>query len=229
MKQYGFFVIERKRGWRARLPDGSETAWLPTKARAEQASTSWKEKAQKELDVAFNEAKREVREARRGFIAETKVEIVTVDNPARFQRDFEKPTVCLPDGAQIQFEQGTPKKEIDSYIKAAAREAHPDPERPNPPTGNPTVEELNVWEAELILEGQRHNLPAIDVWSRFFPMEAVSTHLNELAADGWSVVHVSEDRGLYKSAIAANMSAPLVVRYLLARDTDGQTGTSPED
>lgn len=227
MKRYGFLALSRASRWKIALPGGEETETFVSKDDAEKARDAWHSKAlaerQKTLAErrkAFEKAAAERAEERRRFVAATRVEIVTVESPKLFHPGFHKPTVKFPDGSEVQFEEGTPEDAIEAHIEAAALEAHPKAEQDDSPAEVETLslEETRVWEARLLLDGERRDLPDIHTWSYFFPMESVIETLNGLAEQGWSVAHVSEDRGLYNSDQAMNMSAPIVVRYLLSRE-----------
>lgn len=52
-----------------------------------------------------------------------------------------------------------------------------------------------------------------------YPIGAVLSCLDRLSADGWQIVHVSEDRSSYLGTDASSGSAVSTVRYLLTRAT----------
>jgi hypothetical protein len=54
-----------------------------------------------------------------------------------------------------------------------------------------------------------------DTWG--FPVATAMTLLDGLAAEGWRLLHVSEDHGLYSGADAANEAYLTRTRYLLTR------------
>ena len=81
-----------------------------------------------------------------------------------------------------------------------------------------TVTETVVWSVGLYLNGSYSRLPAFDSWSFSFPVEGVLHLLNELAADGWAVAQVSEDRGLVRSQTNPTDSVVTTARYLLVRE-----------
>lgn len=156
--------------------------------------------------------------AREEFIAETDVRIVSARNPNPFQVDHHKPTLTFPDGSEMQFEEGIEEKQIQAAIEEAAREVHPDPHPPNVTGERPELEERQVWERELVTDKKCTPFPVVETWDHFFPMDAVAETLDELSQEGWVLVSTSEDRGLYKSDLAENRSAPLLARYLLVRE-----------
>jgi hypothetical protein len=82
------------------------------------------------------------------------------------------------------------------------------------------VAEIHTWVGRLF-DGTQ-NLP-VDIGlpaSQFgYPIREVLSCLDRLAADGWQVLHVSEDRGHYPENDAAHESRVTTVRYLLSRST----------
>lgn len=168
-------------------------------------------------DNTLTQAKEKIRQDREEFIAETGIEIVTVDNSNPFQVDYRKPTITFPDGATMQFPEAAPQDTIHEAIEDAAREAHPDP-APGELAGIPELESVKVWEREFLDGGKRLPYPDIFTWDHYFPMSEVAQTLDELAQEGWSIVNASEDRGLYRSDLAESLSVPLTVRYLLVRE-----------
>jgi hypothetical protein len=220
VKQYGFLIVERTNRWQVSFPDREDTEEFQAKADAEIASSEWSRKEEAKRDRKLEAAARESATKREVFRADTKFELVTVRNSNPFQADFHKPTVIFPDGSETRFEEGTLKELIEDHIKERSLKAFPDPKPTDPRfrVEAPTVDEIRVWEAELVLGDERRSLPDIKSWSHYFPAESVAIALNDLAVDGWSVAHVSEDRGLYTSDIAMNRSAPVLARYLLVRE-----------
>jgi hypothetical protein len=206
-------VVTRATQWRLRHGDGEQSPWS-AKETAERLLAKWDRSA----ETLLEEAADEVTKARKEFIAETDVRIVSVRNPNPFQVDHRKPTLAFPDGSEMQFEEGTSEEQIKAAMEEAAHEAHPDPYPPKVRGERPELEERQVWERELLTSKERTPFPAVEAWDHFFPMDAVAETLDELSQKGWSLVSVSEDRGLYKSALAENRSAPLLVRYLLVRE-----------
>lgn len=161
-----------------------------------------------------------VKAEREQFVAETTVEVVAVKNPNFLLGPDYRPTVTFPDGSHLQFDERTPRQEIQAAIEEAAAVAHPISERSDGEGANKDlkIEEAAVWEAVLFIDGERRSLADILSWEFHFPIRDVIARLDELAAEGWTVAHVSEDRGVYTSKLAANISAPVAARYLLVRD-----------
>lgn len=223
MKLYGFFVVSRKKRWRVSPPGDDLSEWFDAKEEASLHAERWQQRTKESRDQAFQEALENSARARAEFIGECTVEIVTVPNNEPFQADSKKPTVTFPDGEAIQFGEDTDRATIDEYIETRARNEHPDPSRGNFDV-SVEIEESAAWGAELFIGGTRRRLPDIESWSYFFPMDSVAATLNDLAGEGWSVVHVSEDRGLYTSDIVQNMSAPVAARYMLVRSQPNTEG-----
>ena len=63
---------------------------------------------------------------------------------------------------------------------------------------------------------RRTQIEMSSTWSGV-PLETITRRLNELAREGWRVVAVSEDRGLYLGIDARDESYPARLRYLLER------------
>lgn len=208
-QRHGFFVVNRTTRWRLIYADGEKSKWLP-KEQVDELLEKWNREAESTLTEAQEQVKRE----REEFLAATKFKIVSVHNPNPFLAEYRKPTVTFPDGSTMQFEEGVPEEQIQEAMDAAAREAHPD----QASQSRPERDSLPVWEREFLAGESRRSLPDISSWDHAFPMAEVIETLDDLAREGWSVLNASEDRGLYPSTLAENTSAPLRVRYLLARD-----------
>jgi hypothetical protein len=213
-QRHGFFVISRTTRWCLRYEDGKQSEWLPSRGDADALLAKWEKTAGATLAEGTEHGER----AREEFIAKTHFEIVSMHNPHPFQVDNRKPTLTFPDGSTMQFEEGVPEEQIREAMEAAAREAHPDPVADELTESRPELESLQVWERELLVSEERRSFPDITSWDRFFPMAGVLETLDELSREGWSVLSTSEDRGLYRSDLAENASAPLLVRYLLVQD-----------
>jgi hypothetical protein len=52
-----------------------------------------------------------------------------------------------------------------------------------------------------------------------FPLRDITTMLNVLGADGWSVVSYAEDKGVYSGDDAKDVSHPTAVRLILGRES----------
>ncbi|MHB1519609.1 MAG: hypothetical protein ACYCYQ_15250 [Acidimicrobiales bacterium] len=83
-------------------------------------------------------------------------------------------------------------------------------------------EEVRTWQALLFTA--EDELPVeftVSAWTWGYPTKGVLKLLDQLSSDGWNLVHVSEDRGLYTGADALNESYPTRARYLLEKRASG--------
>ena len=211
---HGFLVVSRTTRWRLAHADGTNTEWA-SKEEADEALAKWDGEAAE----ALKEAAKRVEEARKRFLDEAELEIVSVPNLNPFQVDYRKPTVSFPDGSTMQFEEGDPEGHIREAMEEVARGAHPDPTIGEVGGGRPELQSLPVWEVEFLANQDRRSLPDLSSWDHFFPMAGVIEILDKLSDEGWSVLNASEDRGLNPSDFAESASVPLRVRYLLTRNT----------
>ena len=80
--------------------------------------------------------------------------------------------------------------------------------------------EQRVWVGiEIEPDGsEREFEEGLDGWRFGAPLAGINRELNRLAADGWMVVSVSEDKGLYLGSDSPDESYPSRIRYLLGRD-----------
>jgi hypothetical protein len=74
-----------------------------------------------------------------------------------------------------------------------------------------------TWRADIVLSSGTTpvQLPEPLDWFWGFPSASVNKLLEDLELDGWKLVQVSEDHGLYAGTDAPNESFPSRVRYLL--------------
>jgi hypothetical protein len=79
------------------------------------------------------------------------------------------------------------------------------------------VTENRGWEALWYDSAGWQILEGKLAWRFGVPIEATVAYLNRYAAGGWSVVSVSEDRGVYFGTDAADESYVTRIRYLLIR------------
>lgn len=107
------------------------------------------------------------------------------------------------------------------FVTAEREKRHPAP----PQEAIPSYEswfksmsaERRTWQAELATSSGSKTmaLPEPLDWSWGFPIAASINLLEDLERDGWKLVYVSEDRGLYAGTDASYESYPTRVRYLL--------------
>ena len=107
------------------------------------------------------------------------------------------------------------------FVSEERDKQHPAPRRPEIPTYESWFKskaaEHRTWRAELITSSgsKAIALPEPFDWSWGFPIAVAIDLLEGLEQEGWKLVSVSEDRGLYSGADATNESYPTRVRYLL--------------
>jgi hypothetical protein len=131
--------------------------------------------------------------------------------------------VTHADGTDLELNY-TGKRQPDGYPNLYAEEAW---KQANPNwdlnackswTNAATVTEQRGWEALWCDSGGWQTLNG-KLTSRFgVPIEATVSYLNKSAAAGWTVAHVSEDRGVYLGADVSDESYVTRIRYLLIRD-----------
>jgi hypothetical protein len=112
-----------------------------------------------------------------------------------------------------------PDRRITDDAWAILRRHDPDAPPAPPPTpraAGPEFKEVRSWSLRIL--GAEDAAPIeIDPLAyprRALPITAIVAALEELASDGWEVVHVSEDRGIND---AADRSHVIAQRFLLAR------------
>lgn len=128
---------------------------------------------------------------------------------------FDRVTV-VPERA-LELEAGTGA----GYIAKRRAESFPKPVRPQRQTFDTwfanEAELVRTWQAVFYTADQQTPLavPEDSDYSWGFPIAFALGVLGRLAGEGWRLVHVSEDRGLYNGADAPDESYPTRVRYLL--------------
>lgn len=227
---YAFFAIQRVKDEVVTEPDGTRSFHEPgagqrvveqRRGQAERGTA----KRERAAEDAHRQRTAEWNEHRQRWIDQLSLE--TVETLTRGHGKRRAPTkyyvdrVTFPDGGVEEFFQSNTKGEIE----ARYTRDHPLPRRPSarqdaaPHAALPTWRAERTWRAELFLPTGRQALPMRPLsWPYGFPMEEVMNVLNDLAQDGWSVLHVSEDRGLYTGADTPTDSGLTSVRYLLRRD-----------
>jgi hypothetical protein len=82
------------------------------------------------------------------------------------------------------------------------------------------AKEHRTWKADFIRSTltEAMDLPIDVEYAWGFPSAAVNALLEKLADEGWRLIHVSEDRGLYRGEDAQNESAPTRARFLMERN-----------
>jgi len=129
------------------------------------------------------------------------------------------------DVARIKFPNGTESvvapEAAEEYVAEAFRAEHPPPiVAAQFATWRETVQiaELRTWAGWLFDRSESLPLDMGLPTSQFgYPIREVLGCLDRLSAEGWQVVHVSEDRGRYTESDAAHESGVTTARYLLSR------------
>jgi hypothetical protein len=196
--------MERVNRWRVSTPD-SEPRLFQSEAEAEQTRNDWI--TDHELPDAL-----EVWEKDRAEFYD-KCEVKTVRAGSGFSARSEK-RVSLPDGIQRPVGGRDPAEIVEEAWLA---------KNPKPTSfslfgkSSATMGRVVVWEGDLFLDGEQRKLPLVEQWVYGLPIDVVLKTLNELAAKGWSVVHASEDRGLFAGPTVSSDAFVTRVRYLLTR------------
>jgi hypothetical protein len=210
LNEYGFLAIQRVNGGILKVPDEEVQSFEDFG----EATRTWQQWLR---DNRLPQAIEEVQRQRDAFIAGCTVTTKRVP-----QRGWTTPDIVFeeawdPDGRAISAEGNN----AESTIKAEARGKYRDP----------SVEELSrklapeygvtkkvVWAAGLYTGGEYTRLKALTSWQYGLPIKELLVVLNDLAADGWAVAHVSEDRGVFQGTTTSTDSAVTKTRYLLVRE-----------
>lgn len=207
--QYGYLALQRVHGGIATMPDGDKQ-YFETFEAALSARQQWI------VENSLEKAKAEVAEKRREFAEGCRLEVERIKQPGLLSADEIRRTVFTSGGESLGY---STEQAYDAVVQKAALERFPEP-TPNSLFDSLSggVEKIVVWAASLYLDGEPKQLPAFSSWEFGLPIESVLGVLNEIAADGWRVVHVSEDRGVYSGITNQTAAGVTKARYLLARD-----------
>lgn len=125
------------------------------------------------------------------------------------------------DGRTLRVDAGS----VADFIDKEALRKYPDPTKPS--TQRPEFEqwsrgntkEKRTWRAELVTGagGTPVELGKLE-WQWGYPIAAALRELDRLEKQGWKLVHVSEDHGLYSGADTNDEAYLTRVRYLLRMD-----------
>jgi hypothetical protein len=222
--RYGFFLIERVPRLWVKLPDGTTAAVAPDKS--EDRVRAWWDA---HVATALPEPTPEAEAAWEADYDEYRA--ATVVSEVQGTRGFSTEPVTLtqityPDGyVDDRALGGTPDERIRRrYITQnpppSQMAAHRTPDFDEwRRTAAVTVEPVTGWIAEFV-DGEEQTDVELDatVWTQGFPAAAVAAALNQLGTEGWRVLHVSEDRGLYSGPHANSDAFVTRARYLLGRE-----------
>lgn len=82
-----------------------------------------------------------------------------------------------------------------------------------------STEAVRTWRARWVTSTENSTVPKPDdLWWASIPTDWVVSELNRRAADGWKLVHVGVDHGMYAGLDAKLGGSPETIRYTLARD-----------
>lgn len=207
--QYGYLAIERVHGGLLTLPDGEQL--FEEYAKADDALHKWV------TEDLLPKAVEQAQQKRKAFVDGCTWDERKVKQPGLLTADLVVREVLDPDGAVI----GNPDvADFAEIVEKEALERFPEPNvRGVANQSDGKVKQVVVWKVALYVDGQHKSLPAFSTWSFGLPIKGVLEVLDELAEDGWSVAHVSEDRGLYKGLTNQTDSAVTTARYLLVRNS----------
>ncbi|GAB3186853.1 hypothetical protein FHX75_111294 [Micromonospora palomenae] len=223
MTKFAIFYVTRANYKAVELPNG-EVKKAPT-GQADLFMREWWEKNESEVLRKHLRSELEQWESQlRGWRAGSRVD----EGKGRLYRGgprMEVSFITLPNGQRETVE----RMRVDEAIKEAFTKLHPKP--------TPVDEELNKayrqwetkasvnnvrsWSAGFVEDGRESevDIGMPTAWSCGLPAKEIVQQLDLLAADGWKLVHVSEDRGIYRGADASTDSSPTTVRYMLQRTT----------
>jgi hypothetical protein len=219
-REYGYLAIKRVHGGIVKFPDGSSETF-DEYDRAYPAYQEWV--TANLLPAAIDQA----REKRQEYIAGCQVREKQTPQPGWMSRPLVQEEVVGPDGRTLYLTE-TLGEDHSERIASAAEKAFPDPEwldvaKEHGGGPNEAIRQIVVWAAGLYLGNEYKRLPAFRYWDFGLPMESILAVLNDLAVEGWSVAHVSEDRGVFRGVTNQTDSAVTTARYLLARDGNDVT------
>jgi hypothetical protein len=207
-EQYGYLAFERVHGALVTLPD-EKPEIFEDEAEAARRWDRWL------IDVGLPRAKEVVAEQRASFIEGCEVHEQRVKQSGLLTPDLIVREVHDVDGNPLG---NLGQEDFDAVVEAAALKRFPEPSAHDHPYGDKVgTKRIVVWAVGLYIDGEYKRLPAFTNWTFGFPIDGALKVLNQLAAEGWSVAHVSEDRGIYKGLTNQTDAAVTTARYLLTR------------
>lgn len=138
------------------------------------------------------------------------------------------------DGREIRTSSEIPEKDLDRLIRdeyprrkglvdlpdhqeeRAWLDGLPESEKPS------VVENLRGWTATFTTKAGVEIIDASSAsWDEVRPETVVLEVLNRLGIEGWQVIAVAEDKGVYAGYAAAEVSQPIRINYLVMRTLQG--------
>ena len=185
-----------------------------------EAQQYYEEEIEAPLRAAYQAAKEEAAERQRTFIHHA-----VVNEALEVKRDtgrLMKEKMHIDEvqiGDQIFEVQAGNGRE---FVEIEAKRNIPDPDPPDIPAYSSWYDsnkrDVRTWRVELhTAEGSVPLSFDAGNWSWGYPIQGALSLLDQLDSDGWQVLHISEDHGLYRGADAQDESYPTRVRYLLRR------------
>ncbi len=117
-----------------------------------------------------------------------------------------------------------PAGTAQDFLREEAARRFPDPPTPDKPAKyaiwfSRKKHQTRTWQASFVTDTDERpiDLESPLSWAWGFPIAASLRELNRLEREGWTLVHVSEDHGLYAGADATDEAYLTRVRYLLSR------------
>jgi hypothetical protein len=117
-----------------------------------------------------------------------------------------------------------PTGTVERFIRKQADNRYPDPPKPQVKEFASwyrlTAQERRVWQGWLLTaDGYELATEELTTWGgHAFPVQDALRQLDKLQQEGWRLVHVSEDHGLYQGVDVSDEAYLTRVRYLLERD-----------
>lgn len=219
--RYGYLALGRVKFLVYKSPEG-ETLPPSIYNSEDQLHGWWAEKVRASAQASYNQAIASWNKAWQEFRSQCFVETKRVkqDTGSVFKTWIEVDVVTLPDGTIEQFDRGKGGEQISRQFRSAT----PPPAALDDPSSSFTQwrnritrSEVRTWRADLYVDGTATPLD-IDTsqgWKYGLPIEEILRILNDLADKGWTVLHVSEDRGLYTGEDAQNDAYVTRARYML--------------
>jgi hypothetical protein len=210
---YATLAFRRLRYTGIKVTEGGRTRYIGKEAAEEHYTREVTEPAEQDYQRELAEQRR----ARADFVRTA----MTHEPPAtRKERKAREGTdrVTLAD-TTCDVPTGTAQR----FIREQADDRYPDPQKPVPRDFNSwyqqRAQERRVWQG-WFLTADAHEQVTEEVGggNHGFPMQDAMRELDKRQKEGWRLVHVSEDHGLYQGVDATDEAYLTRVRYLLERD-----------
>jgi hypothetical protein len=222
--EYAFFVVRRVPCDKVTFPDGTVSSH-PLGEGHNVLRQWWEDNVAAPSRSEYSAAWNAWEQRRAQFVAQTTVERTDIKRDVggiRKQR-VAVDRITFPDGQSEHCELGqATQRAFERFAETSSEPQDPIPDydvwRRQQAQRSPLVQPGVAWDATLFrdAENQPISIQSRD-WNYGLPVEEVLATLNTLAGEGWVVVQISEDRGLYQGIAANNDAWVTRARYLLAR------------